>query len=64
MSLLERPLQFNKKETVQSLVNIEGYELISDDEENELPPVQSITQDTQVEQRRPRSSTSDSLDDE
>lgn len=54
----------NTKETVQSLANIEGYELISDYEEDELPPIQSTNQGTQVGQRQPRSSTCNSLDDE
>lgn len=54
-----------ERDCIQPLANIEGYELISDDEEeDELPPVQSMTQGTQVGQRRHRSSMSDSLDDE
>lgn len=53
-----------ERDSIQPLANIEGYKLISDDEEDELPAVQSTNQGTQVGQRRPRSSTSESLDDE
>lgn len=56
-----------EREFVQPLISIEGYQPISDDEEeHELPPVRSTTQGIQVGQRRPRSNTSVSefLDDE
>lgn len=54
-----------ERDSIQPLTNIEGYELISDDEEeDELSLVQSMNQGMQVGQRRPRSSTSESLDDE
>ena len=61
-----------ERSSVQPVANLEWFEPISDDEEDEdededkdeddLPPTQSSARSTQVGQKRPRSSTTESLD--
>ena len=57
-----------ERSSVQPVANLEWFEPISDDEEDEdedddeLPPTQPSARSTQVGQKRPRSSTAESLD--